>query len=159
MENIKIVTGVGASTTLLASPVADALAGTIYSDVVDMSGFNECTFMIIRGVGATGTSTVTIEGCDDFAPSNTEAVAFEYAHVATNETNGAWVQATTAGFETTAGSHGITMVRVKGDNLTSDYPKVRLKAVEATNSPVLASCIIMLTEPRYDKSVPDAVTA
>ena len=104
MSDFHFVTGTGASTTLLASPVADALAGTIYTDVVAMKKYETCYFILSWGVGATGTTTITVESCDDFTPTTTSAIAYYYKRLSSGETNTAWTAATSAGFTTTAGS-------------------------------------------------------
>ena len=160
MSEFHFVTGTGASTTLLASPVADALAGTIYTDVVSMENYHECYFILSWGVGATGTTTITVESCDDTSATNSEAIPFEYKRVSSGETNTAWTAATTSGVLTTAGSHQAYIVRVRKENLDADdgYEYVRMKCVEGTNSPILAGCLIMMAKPRYDAAQPPSVT-
>ena len=159
MSEFHYVTGTGASTTLLASPVADAFAGTIYTDVVSLALYEEALFTIFNGAGATGTSTITVESCDDFTPATTQAVEFEYKRVSAGETNTKWTAATSAGFTTTAGSHQMYVIRAKAENQHLDYPSVRLKAVEVVDSPVLGGCSIQMMKPSYDREVLDAVTA
>ena len=78
-------------------PVADAFAGTKYTDVVDFKNHNIVEFYIYKGVGTTGTSTVTVEACDDTTPSNTTAVTFRYQAITSGDTHGALTAATTAG--------------------------------------------------------------
>jgi len=159
MSEFHYVTGTGVAGTLLASPVADALAGTIYTDVVSLALYEEALFTLSIGVGTTGTSTLTVESCDDFTPSNTQAVEFEYKRVSAGETNTQWTAATSAGFTTTAGSHQMYIVRAKAENQYLNYPNARLKCVEVANSAVLAGCTIQMAKPSYDREVLDAVTA
>lgn len=60
------------------APVAD-FADTVQStDVFNASNYKQTNFIIVKGVGATGTSTITVEGCDDVTPTNTTAVPFRY---------------------------------------------------------------------------------
>ena len=44
-------------------PVADAYSNTA-TDVINMKGFNTCTFIVQEGVGTAGTATLTVEACD-----------------------------------------------------------------------------------------------
>ncbi len=67
MERLHLIKGL--------DPVADAFAATVSSDVVDMSEFSRVLFVVHVGVGATGTSTFTVEACDDIVPTNTTAIA------------------------------------------------------------------------------------
>lgn len=159
MSEFHYVTGTGASTTLLASPVADALAGTVATDVVSLALYEEALFTLVTGVGATGTTTITVLSCDDFVPTTTQAVEFEYKRVSAGETNTAWTAATAAGFATTAGSHQVYVIRAKAENQYLDYPCVKMVCTELVNSPVLAGCTIQMAKPSYDSAVLNAVTA
>lgn len=139
-------------------PVADAFAGTTGSDIVDITGHQSATFIIYKGVGATGTSTVTVEACDDVTPSNTTAVPFYYRAITPNDTNGAMTAATTAGFATTAGSSQVYVIEVDQAELASvGYKYVRLKMVEGVDSPVLGGILIVLNNPRFGNSTTNSV--
>jgi len=163
MSDFHFVMGDGVSGTLLASPVADAFDGTIYTDVVSMKQYETCYFMVVAGEMATGTTTITIEACDDFTPTTTSAIVFDYKRVSSSETNTAWTAATTSGVLTTAGSDQLYVVRVKASNLDVSgtiYENVRLKAVEGTaDTDLIAGCVIMMADPRYNEATLDAVTA
>ena len=141
-------------------PVADFMAGTVYTDVVSMREYKLAVFSIYVGVGTTGTSLITIEACDDFTPTNKSAIPFAYQEIATGDTHGALTKATTAGFTTTAGSSKIIKIYVNASDLASSgYPNVRLKAVEVANDPVLGGIEIDLMEPRYDMEIPNTAIA
>lgn len=131
-------------------PVADAFAGaTVYSDVVDMQDYGECVFVIHTGVGATGTSTLTVEACDDIVPTTTSAIPFRYKAILSGDTHGALTAAAAAGVATTAGNSKIYVVEVQAsDLLASGYRYVRLKAAEVVDSPVLGGILIILASPR-----------
>lgn len=136
-------------------PIADAFAGTVTSDVVSMKNHKLCEFLIYKGVGATGTSTITVLACDDFTPSNTSAVEFWYQAITSGDTPGAATKATTAGFTTTAGSSQMYRIWVDADQLgASGYPNVQLQAVEVVNSPVLGGIAIRLSEGKSDEEIP-----
>lgn len=121
-------------------PVADGFAGTVYSDVFEVLG-DGAFFIIYKGVGTTGTSTITVEACDDITPTNSTAVAFYKKTLS----SGVWSAATAVaatGFATTAGSSDMYLVWVDAEELgTEGYGYVRLKAVEVANDPVLGGII------------------
>lgn len=131
-------------------PVADAFSGTVYSDVVNMKGFEYVNFIIFVGVGLLGTSTITVEACDNTTPSNVTAIAFHYREILTGDTEGTLTAAATTGFTTTAGSSKIVVVSVAAQALAaSGYGYIRLKAVESVNDPVLGGILIEQCCPRY----------
>lgn len=122
-------------------PVADAFASTVYSDIFEVQG-EGAFFIRYEGVGTTGTSTLTVEACDDTTPSNSSAVAFVYRVMTTAGTWGAATAATSAGFATTAGSSDMYLIDVPAGNVgATGYGYVRLKCVEVADDPVIG-CII-----------------
>jgi len=130
-------------------PVADAFSGTVTSDVMDVQG-DGASWIIYKGVGATGTSTITVLACDDTTPSNTTAVAFIYRTCTTGDTWGAWTAATTAGFTTTAGSSQLYQIYVSAAELAEEgYGYAQLQAVEVADDPVLGGILAMVTDIRY----------
>jgi len=108
-------------------PVADAFDGTVYSDVINMRDISRIVFAVYCGVGTTGTSTLTVQACDDVTPSNRSAIPFHYREITT-----------------TAGSSRIVLVEVREDALSaSGYGYVQLKAVESVNSPNLGGILVI----------------
>jgi hypothetical protein len=140
--------------TIGLAPVADAFSGTVYSDVVSMAKHNEVLFTIIKGVGTTGTSTITVQACDDFTPSNRSAVPFRYRVCTTMDAWGDWTQVAATGFATTAGSNQLYEIEVRNESLPDGYPNVQLKAVEVANDPVLGGILITLGTPKYGGESP-----
>ena len=132
------------------APVADAFAGaTVNSDVVK-ANCEAVLFMVYKGVGTTGTSTVTVEACDDVTPSNTTTVPFYYRSNTSSDTWGAWTSAAAAGFTTTAGSNHIYQIWVDAAELAEEgYEYVRLDMAEVADDPVLGGILIGLVNPRY----------
>lgn len=128
-------------------PVADAFSGTVYSDVVDVREAHAIHFLVYKGVGALGTSTITVQACDDTTPSNRTAVAFAYRVCTSGDTWGALTWATTSGFATTAGSSQMYMIEVDADMLASSgYKYCQLKMVEVVDDPVVG-CIVPILWP------------
>lgn len=131
-------------------PVADFNDTTQYSDIVSMKNFESVAFLYYKGVGATGTCTLTVEACDDVVPTNVSAVPFFYKTMAgSDDVSSALTKATSTGFSTTAGSSQIYVAEVRwGDLAASGYTYVRLKMVEVVNSPVLGGVAIILGNPK-----------
>lgn len=134
-------------------PVADAFAGTVASDVVDLSNHQSALFILHKGVGATGTSTITVEACDDIVPTNTTAVPFYSKNITSTDVQGAVTPRAATGFVTTAGSSQMYAIQVHAEELANvGYRYVRLKAVEVVDSPVLGGIAIALCNPRFGGS-------
>ena len=156
MENLHFAKGI--------DPIADAFAGTVNSDVYSMRGHGRGLFVVYVGDGATGTSTLTVEACDDVTPSNTTAIGFWYREITSTDVQGAITRAAAAGFVTTAGSSKIVLVEVDAKDLADDgggFGFVRLHAVESVNSPVLGGVMFIAggNPNRYAKSVSATVLA
>ncbi len=134
--------------------VADAFASTVYTDIFSMKFHNRIVFLVHWGVGATGTSTFTVEACDDVAASNVSAIAFHYRITVGAAAPGVITAAASTGFLSTAGSNQIIEIEAPAENLAaSGYSYIRLKAVEGTASARLGGVIAMLLEPRYPNAV------
>lgn len=140
--------------------VADAFAGTVFSDVVNVKDYHAARFIVHKGVGTTGTSTLTVEACDDAAGNNPVAVPFHYQkHDNADDVPDDVAAATAAGFATSAGSSQLYVIEVETQRLPGTKKWLRLKAVEVDNDPVLGGIIIELLKPRYAAHVPGTVIA
>lgn len=147
LQNVHLVKGL--------DPVADAFAGTVYSDIVNMGDYAGATFIIFKGVGATGTSTITVEACDDVSASNVTAIPFRYKAITSGDTEGALTAAAVAGFATTAGSSQLYAIEIDSDELgDTGYKYARLKCVEVVDSPVLGGILIAMHGNRHAQDVP-----
>ncbi len=130
-------------------PVADAFAGTVTTDVIEAQG-EGVLFEITKGVGTTGTSTITVLSADDTTPTTTAAVAFIYRISTTPDSWGAWTEATTAGFATTAGSNQMYQIYVDAArSAANNYRYMQLQAVEVANDPVLGGVTAYVENTRY----------
>lgn len=135
MERFQLIKGI--------DPVANAFASTVYSDVVDMSDFSRLLFVRYDGVGTTGTSTVTVNACDNTTPSNRTPITFRYRQILTGDTEGTLTAAAVTGFTTTAGSSKIVAVEVHElDVASTGYRYVECKFVEVAASAVLGGVLI-----------------
>jgi hypothetical protein len=136
------------------APAADAFAATVTSDVVSMKKCSRMDFIVYRGVGTTGESTITVEACDDVTPSNTTAIPFKYRTNVATDVWGAWTDAAAAGFVTAAGSNFMFQIAVRDQALPAGKPFVRLKAAEAVDSAVLGGIMIIASEDRQEHDAP-----
>ena len=128
-------------------PVADFMDGTKYTDIIEVGG-EGIAFVIYKGVGATGTSAITVEACDTVVPGASAAVPFFYKRI--GETDAGWTAASTTGFTTTAGSSDMYVIAAPKDVFASTgYKYARLKAVEAVNDPVLGGILAIVYGLRY----------
>lgn len=130
-------------------PVADAFTGTVSTDIFEVWG-QGALFIRHDGAGATGTSTVTVEACDNITPSNTTAVAFMYRVCTTGDTWGAWTAATSTGFATTAGANQMYQIYVDAAVLAEQgYGYVRAKFTELVDNPVTGCVLCAVVGLRY----------
>jgi len=135
-------------------PVADGLAGTVSSDIIDMGDFQRVLFVVYGGVatGGTGASTFTVEACDDIVASNVSAVPFHSREIATTDIESAITARASTGYVGTAGSSKISLIEVREDALAaSGYRYVRLKTVESVNDPVVTA-ILIIGDPKDKQS-------
>jgi hypothetical protein len=136
---------------------ADVFSGTVYTDVVNMKNFHQVSFLVVVELGSTGTSTITVQACDDVVPTNRSAIPFyvqKYTGADDVPTAPAAVAAT--GFTTTAAAAAqMYRVMVDGAQLgASGYGYVQMKAVEVVNDPVAGSVLIILDQARNKDNVP-----
>jgi hypothetical protein len=134
------------------APVADfAGADPVYSDVVNLAHHNRVRFIVVWGVGTTGTIKFTVEACDNTTPDNVEAVPFTYRITAAGGTPGAPTRTTAAdGVTNTAGSNQIIEMEITAADLAaSGYQYARLKMDEVTDDPILGGILIEMLDPRY----------
>ena len=139
-------------------PVADALSGTVYSDVVKMTGADHLTAIIHKGVGAVGTATITVEACDDATGANPVAIPFRYRAITDGDTPGALTRVEATGFTTTAGSSQVYIIEVDSEYLGAiDKAWARIKSVEVVNDPVVAGILLFLCDLRFGPEFQTAI--
>ena len=144
LEQLHIVPGI--------YPVADFMAGTVQTDIVNCQSAEGVVFWIFRGDATAGTETgtVTVEACDDVTRTLNTAVAFQYRISTTPDVWGAWAQALAAGFVMTAGDNQVYEVFVPAANLAAlGRAYTRLQIVEVINDPVVGAILMAVVKPRY----------
>ena len=132
-------------------PKADIFAGTVNSDVVSMENYGLCTFYVFLGArtGTTAATVLTVESCDDFTPTTTTAIAFQYKRVTSPDTQVALVEAAAAGFTTTSEDNQLYVVEVASQQLVDGDIGVRLHSVESADDPQDGSVMILQSQPRF----------
>jgi hypothetical protein len=140
-------------------PSADAFDSTVNSDVMNFKLFSKVVFLILKGNGATGTSTITINACDDITGANPVAIPFAtYKSDADGQNMGARTERTSSGFTTTAEANKNIIIELQADQLPTDKPCAFLSAVEVVNSPVPAAIVALGFGGRYQQAPPKALT-
>lgn len=142
-------------------PVADFNDSTQYTQGVNCKNYNKARFIYYKGVGTTGTSTLTVLAGSDavtagaVGPTASTAIPFRYKAITSGDTEGAYTDATTSGFTTTAGSSQLYVIEVDVSQLgDTGYNYLYLKMVEVVNSPVLGGVLVELYGPRFAQDVP-----
>jgi hypothetical protein len=152
MEQLHLVKGL--------DPVANAFAGTVYSQAVAMKDWNRATFVRYDGVGATGTSTITVQACSSAAGANPVAIPFRYREILATDVEGALTAVAATGYTSTAGSSKLIEVEVRADDLAAlALGYVRLKCVESAASPVLGGILVIMGESRNRTAIAPTVVA
>jgi len=130
----------------------NSYAGTKSSDIISLANASECTFIVYRGAGGTGTSTLVVNSCDDVDGTTQTAIVFEYKLITTGtaaHTEGDWTAATTSGFTTATTANVIYLCRVKAEDLSGTDQFVQLVATEVAADAVGGAVIAALSGYRY----------
>ena len=141
---------------------ADLFAATVYTDVVSMKNHHQVAFVINQELGSTGSSTITVQACDDVTPSNRSAIPFHVQkYLAGSDIPAAVVSVAATGFATTAEATAAIYVIIAdaAELAASGYGYVQMKAVEVVNDPVAGSVMIELMQPRYNDEITSTVIA
>ena len=155
-------------------PVADLFDTTQYSGPINAANFSKVIFVVHKGIGTTGTATLTVlAGSDAVAsatipsspslgPTASTAVPFHYKAITSGDTEGAYTAATAAGFTTTLGSSQLYILEVDCEqlgSLTAGYKYLYVKSAEGTNSPCIGSILAIGVGGRYQQDIqPTAIT-
>ena len=137
----------------LLDPIANAFAGTVTTSPINCKEAHSVTFVVWWGVGTSGTTTITVEACDDTSASNTSAIKFRSRVRTATDVWSAITERATTGFLTTAGSSQMYLIEVDVSELgASEYKYVRLKCVEGTASALLGG-IHAVVAPRKARAI------
>ena len=97
------------------------------SDVWSMADAAHVTISLLLGVTG-GATTVTVEECDDFVPTNQTAIAFSVykEETAGGDTLGALVAATTSGFIASTNDGVFYRIEIDASQLSDGRPNLRV---------------------------------
>lgn len=135
------------------APVADALAGTVDGDAVSTALYSRVVMILVRGVGATGTSTLTVLASSDNAGTGAEAIPFKTRTGTLAGVLGALTDVDVAGFTTVAGSNQIDVIEIDSASAPDEKPFVNLHAVEVVDSPVAATIVTVCHGASYEEAI------
>lgn len=140
---------------MVLPPAANVFSGTVTTAPVRLSDYEQVEFLVECGAGATGTTLITAEACDDTSGTNPVAIPFEMASQAAganaDDTWSAYADQTASGFTTAAGSYRSFAIRVRARQLPSPKQFIRLKCVEQVASAVAGAIVAVLSGPRYSQ--------
>jgi len=130
-------------------PPQDINGGAVNSDVFSMR--DHAHVDIILTLGTTGAaSTVTVEECDDFVPTNSTAIAFSYfqEETAAGDTLSGEQSATTSGFATSTNDNITYIISIDASQLSDGFPALRMAMSDPAAS-TLISAVAVLSGSRY----------
>ena len=135
-----------------ALPPVDINGAAHNSDVWSMENYAHCTIIVQLGVTGAA-STLTVEECDDFTPTNSNAIAFDYYSetTAAGDTLSARSSATSAGISTSTNDNVFYVIEVDASQLTDGYPCLRVALSDPAAS-TLASVVAILSGARYGET-------
>lgn len=132
--------------------------GGVNSDVFSMEGAAHVDIIITLGVNAAAT-TLTIQECDNFTPSNSTAIAFDYyaETSAAGDTLAARAAATNAGISLGTTDTVMYVISIDAAQLSAGYPCLRACFSNPGASNIL-SAVAVLSGQRYQKyTTPTAI--
>jgi len=119
------------------------------SDVFSMEGYSHVDVIVQLGVTGAAT-TITVKECDDFTPTNSTAIAFNYYAEATagGDTLGALTAATTSGFAASTNDGVFYVIEIDAAQLSAGYPCLQVLASDPSAATLL-SAVAVLSGGRY----------
>jgi hypothetical protein len=131
------------------APAADALAGTVTANVVNMRDANHATWIINTGNVASGTSVVKAYSCSDSACSVATEIAFRYKRQ-TNSTLDAFGDEATSVVATgitlaAAQDNRIDIIEIDDSDLSGTDQHATIKLVEGVNHPRPTGIVCILS--------------
>ena len=144
-------------------PVADAFAGNVTSDIVDMENYKKLTFIVATGASSADAGVITIKAGVSNSSCAT-AIVFKYRTqigavppAANSDVQGALTDAEVTGFAMTASkAGGVYIIEVDAQVVAEagiNYDHVSLTVTEDGSDGVTACVLAVLSDPRYPDSV------
>lgn len=138
---------------MVLAPDADLYDPDPATDVVNTENFEQVTFILMHGIGATGTVKIEVEECTAADGSGNTAIAFNYRLATAGiDSFAARTAIAATGYTTVAGSTQMVAIEINAAELSDGSPFVRLQLTEVVDSPVDAAVICILGKPRYPQA-------
>ena len=131
------------------APDADRYNTDPATDVLNLAGYGQVTFILQEGAGGTGTATLTVEECSALDGTGATAIPFRYRVAQTGDQFTAFSDALAAGYLTIAGANKMVAIEIDTRDLSEGFPFVRLQLTESVDSPVDAAVIAIAGEARF----------
>ena len=127
------------------------LSAATSSEVFSMANWQHASIICLRGAGSA--STIQVEECDDFTPTNAATMTFKYAYerTAAGDTLTALATATTAGIAHTTSTGELLVIEIDADELSDGYECVRIKCSAVGTS--LSGWVAILSGGRFQEDI------
>ena len=108
-------------------PPQDIQAG-VNSDVFSMKNYAHATIIVTAGSTNADAGNITVEECDDFTPSNSTAIGFNYYKEETDggDTLSEKQVATTSGIDVSGNDNIFYLIEIDASELSEGFPNLRL---------------------------------
>ena len=118
--------------------------GGLASDIFSMKDASHVDILIQLGVTG-ASSTITVEECDDFTPSNSTAIPFAYyaEETAGGDTLGERVNASASGFATSANDGIFYVISIDAEELSEGFANLRIVASDPGSATFLSASAII----------------
>lgn len=126
------------------------ITGGVTSDVWSMAEHDHATIVVAVGVSAAAFTKIILNACDDFVPTNTEAIGYTLysEETAAGDTLGAAEAVAAAGKTPSANDNIFYVLEVDANQLPDGKPNLQVSLTNGVNS-VIASVTAVLSGSRY----------
>lgn len=134
---------------ILALAPIDITGGKI-TDVWSMAEADHCTIIVTVGVSAGAFTKIIVQECDDFTPSNNNAIPYALYAEETDagDTLGAREAVALAGKTPSANNNIHYVIEVDAAELSAGFPNMRVSLTSGATA-ILASVLVILSGQRY----------
>jgi hypothetical protein len=134
------------------------VTGGVNSDVFSMRHAGHVDIIISMGVQALA-STITVEECDNFTPSNHTAIAFDYYYEDTSngDTLSDRTAATSAGISSTTDNNIFKVISIDASQLTDGYPCLRVCFSDPGGSAIISAVAVLSGQRYQEENTPTAI--
>lgn len=136
------------------------------SQVINLTNYQSCSIFIIKGAGAVGTGTITVDACDNLTPSNTAKAPFKYRRcigggIATDAWGAVTDRTALQSFVTAAAANDMYEIIVDPADIGNVVVNAargrrfcRLSVVQVDATAVLWSVLVVLSDPKSAQEIP-----